>query len=87
MPFRCLAYVAELFNNLVADKNRLYRKEFFRFLRRHRAATFTSLNQPLLLKCRDLSDYNQNCADGLSRRDSIKRGVYHAGLAMESLRR
>ena len=29
MPFRCLSYVAELFNNLVDDKNRLYRKEIF----------------------------------------------------------
>lgn len=30
MPFRCLSYVTELFNNLVDDKNRLYRKEVFR---------------------------------------------------------
>ena len=30
MPFRCLSYVTELFNNLVDDKNRLYRKEIFR---------------------------------------------------------
>ena len=26
MPFRCLSYVAELLNNLVKDKNRLYYK-------------------------------------------------------------
>ena len=26
MPFRCLSYVAELLNNLVEDKNRLYHK-------------------------------------------------------------
>ena len=29
MPFRCLSYVSELFNNLVDDKNRLYRKGIF----------------------------------------------------------
>lgn len=29
MPFRCLSYVTELFNNLVISKNRLYRKEIF----------------------------------------------------------
>ena len=26
MPFRCLSYVAELLNNLVRDKGKLYRK-------------------------------------------------------------
>ncbi len=31
MPFRCLSYVAELFNNLVEDKDRLYHKALIRF--------------------------------------------------------
>ena len=30
MPFRCLSYVAELFNNLIDNKNKLYRKSIFR---------------------------------------------------------
>ena len=117
MPFRCLAYVAELFNNLVADKNRLYRKEIFRLpspkffvfydgtapepvqrtLRLSDAfndenpalelvvTSFninSALNPPLLLKCRELSDYStliakvrEGCADGLSRRLAIIHAV------------
>lgn len=31
MPFRCLSYVAELLNNLVEDKDRLYHKALIRF--------------------------------------------------------
>lgn len=31
MPFRCLSYVAELLNNLVVDKDRLYHKALIRF--------------------------------------------------------
>lgn len=31
MPFRCLSYVSELMNNLVTDKNRLYRKTLIKF--------------------------------------------------------
>lgn len=31
MPFRCLSYVSELMNNLVTDKNRLYRKPLIKF--------------------------------------------------------
>ena len=31
MPFRCLSYVAELMNNLVEDKNKLYHKTAIRF--------------------------------------------------------
>ena len=117
MPFRCLAYVSELFNNLVADKNRLYRKDIFRLpspkffvfydgtapeplqrtLRLSDAfndenpaleLVVTSfninarLNQPLLQKCRELSDYStliakvrEGCANGLSRRDAIIQAV------------
>ena len=33
MPFRCLSYVAELLNNLVVDKDRLYHKALIRFPR------------------------------------------------------
>ena len=33
MPFRCLSYVAELLNNLVIDKDRLYHKALIRFPR------------------------------------------------------
>lgn len=33
MPFRCLSYVAELLNNLVEDKDRLYHKALIRFPR------------------------------------------------------
>lgn len=33
MPFRCLSYVAELMNNLVEDKDRLYHKALIRFPR------------------------------------------------------
>ena len=33
MPFRCLSYVAELLNNLVEDKNKLYHKALIRFPR------------------------------------------------------
>ena len=33
MPFRCLSYVAELLNNLVADKDKLYHKALIRFPR------------------------------------------------------
>lgn len=31
MPFRCLSYVAELLNNLVEEKNKLYHKTLIRF--------------------------------------------------------
>ena len=31
MPFRCLSYVAELLNNLVVDKDKLYHKALIRF--------------------------------------------------------
>ncbi len=31
MPFRCLSYVAELMNNLVEDKDKLYHKALIRF--------------------------------------------------------
>ena len=31
MPFRCLSYVAELMNNLVVDKDKLYHKTLIRF--------------------------------------------------------
>lgn len=31
MPFRCLSYVAELMNNLIEDKNKLYHKTLIRF--------------------------------------------------------
>ena len=31
MPFRCLSYVAELLNNLVEDKDKLYHKALIRF--------------------------------------------------------
>ena len=31
MPFRCLSYVAEILNNLVEDKNKLYHKALIRF--------------------------------------------------------
>lgn len=31
MPFRCLSYVAELLNNLVTNKNKLYRKALIKF--------------------------------------------------------
>lgn len=31
MPFRCLSYVAELLNNLVEEKNKLYHKALIRF--------------------------------------------------------
>ena len=31
MPFRCLSYVSELMNNLVTNKNRLYRKPLIKF--------------------------------------------------------
>ena len=31
MPFRCLSYVAELLNNLVDEKNKLYHKTLIRF--------------------------------------------------------
>ena len=31
MPFRCLSYVAELLNNLVVDKDRLYHKALIKF--------------------------------------------------------
>lgn len=31
MPFRCLSYVAELLNNLVVDKDRLYHKALIQF--------------------------------------------------------
>ncbi|MBR4383319.1 MAG: hypothetical protein IKN16_07050 [Selenomonadaceae bacterium] len=31
MPFRCLSYVAELLNNLVKEKNRLYHRTLIRF--------------------------------------------------------
>ena len=31
MPFRCLSYVAELLNNLVIDKDKLYHKALIRF--------------------------------------------------------
>ena len=33
MPFRCLSYVAELLNNLVVDKDKLYHKALIRFPR------------------------------------------------------
>ena len=33
MPFRCLSYVAELLNNLVEDKDKLYHKALIRFPR------------------------------------------------------
>ena len=33
MPFRCLSYVAELLNNLIENKNRLYHKALIRFPR------------------------------------------------------
>ena len=33
MPFRCLSYVAELLNNLVVDKDKLYNKTLIRFPR------------------------------------------------------
>ena len=31
MPFRCLSYVAELLNNLIVDKDKLYHKALIRF--------------------------------------------------------
>lgn len=31
MPFRCLSYVAELFNNLITNKRKLYHKALIRF--------------------------------------------------------
>ena len=31
MPFRCLSYVAELMNNLIVDKDKLYHKALIRF--------------------------------------------------------
>lgn len=33
MPFRCLSYVAELMNNLIEDKDKLYHKALIRFPR------------------------------------------------------
>lgn len=33
MPFRCLSYVAELLNNFIEDKDRLYHKALIRFPR------------------------------------------------------
>ena len=33
MPFRCLSYVAELLNNLIEDKDKLYHKALIRFPR------------------------------------------------------
>ena len=33
MPFRCLSYVAELLNNLIKDKNKLYYKDLISFPR------------------------------------------------------
>ena len=31
MPFRCLSYVAELLNNLIKNKNKLYKKGLIKF--------------------------------------------------------
>lgn len=117
MPFRCLSYVAELLNNLVTNKKKLYHKMLIRFpaprfvvlydgdkaepLQRtmrlsdafggdssslELVVTAYNINygleQPLLEKCRYLSDYStlvgkvkEGIRLGLSRRDAISRAV------------
>ena len=56
MPFRCLSYVAELLNNLVKDKNRLYYKDLITFPRPKFFVLYDGdKNEPLQRKMR-LSD-------------------------------
>ena len=117
MPFRCLSYVAELLNNFVKNKHKLYLQGLIKFpkpkffvlydgdkdeplQRKMRLSdafdgdsdslelVVTAFNinyglaQPLLDKCKYLSDYStlvgkvkEGIRLGLSRRDSIRRAV------------
>lgn len=64
MPFRCLSYVAELLNNLVVDKDKLYHKALIRFPRPKFFVLYDGdVKEPLQRKMR-LSDafYGDNSA-------------------------
>lgn len=117
MPFRCLSYVAELLNNLIKNKRKLYNKGLIHFLRPKFFVLYDGdkneplrrqmrlsdafygdsdslellvtafninydLQQPLLEKCRYLSDYStligkvkEGIRLGFLRRDAIRRAV------------
>ena len=87
MPFRCLSYVAELLNNLVVDKDRLYHKALIRFPRPKFFVFYDGDEKEPLQREMRLSDafngdgstlvgkVKEGIRAGLTRKEAISRAV------------